>query len=74
MRQGTRSVLANWAFGHSAAMLEDTVQGLNVAGALCRQLVGHAALGLGGKSCSSLADLLALAFQIFIQHIAAEGR
>lgn len=74
MRQGTRSVGADRGFGRSAAVLEDTVQGLDVAGAFGRQLVGHAALGVGGKGSSSLADLLGFAFQIFIQHVAAEGR
>lgn len=74
MGKGTWSVGANWAFGHSAALLEDTVQGLYVAGAFCRQLVGHAALRVGGKGSSSLTDLLGFAFQILIQHVAAEGR
>lgn len=74
MGKGTWSIGANWAFGHIAPVLEDTVQGLYVAGALCRQLVGHAALRAGGKGSSSLTDLLRFAFQIFIQHVAAEGR
>lgn len=73
-RKGAWSVECLWDLGCSVLMPEYAVQGLNVAGAFVRQLVGHWALRVCGKGSSSIADLLSFAFQVFIQHVAAESR
>lgn len=61
-------------FGHRVPLLEDTVQGPDIAGAFYRQLIGHETLWVCGEGSSPLADHLAFTLQILIQHVATEGR
>lgn len=72
--KGARSVGPRWQFGSDFPMLEYAVQGLYVAGAFSRQLIGNRALGVCGEGSSALTDVLGFAFQVFVQHVAAEGR
>lgn len=60
--------------GSSPSAFQDAVQSLHVAGAPGWQLVGHGSFCFGGKRSGALADLLLLALQVFVQHVAAEGR
>lgn len=71
--KGARSVRCRQDFGGGVSLLEDAVQGLYIAGALCRQLIGHRALRVCGKGSSPLSDVLGFAFQVLVQHVAAEG-
>lgn len=73
MGKGARSVRSRPEFGGGAPLLEDAVQGLYIAGALCRQLIGHRALWVCGKGSSPISDVLGFAFQVLVQHVAAEG-
>lgn len=74
MGKGAWSVDPHWEFGSSVSMLEYTVQGLYIAGAFIRQLIGHGVLGVCGEGVSTFTDVLSFAFQVLIQHVAAEGR
>lgn len=62
MGKGTRSVGPHWDFGSSVSMLEYAVEGLYVAGAFSRQLIGHRALWVCGEGRSPLTDLLSFTF------------
>lgn len=74
MGKGAWSVGPCWQFGSGISMLEYAVQGLYVAGAFSRQLISHRALGVCGEGSSALTDVLGFAFQVLVQHVAAEGR
>lgn len=74
MGEGTRPVAPRWEFGSSVLMLEHAVKGLHVAGAFSRQLIGHRVVGFCGEGISALTDILGFAFQVLVQHVAAEGR
>lgn len=73
MGEGAGSAGRRRDFG-SGVLLEDAVQGLDVAGALIGQLIGHGALGVRREGGGALANVLAFAFQVLVQQVAAEGR
>lgn len=72
MGKGAGPVGPNGEFGSGFSVLEDAVQGFHVAGAFDGQLIGHRVLGVCGEGGGALADVLSLALQVLIQHVAAE--
>lgn len=74
MGKGAGSVGPHWEFGCGVSMLEYAIQGLYIARAFSRQLIRHRALRVCGEGSSTLSDILGFAFQVLIQHVAAEGR
>jgi len=61
-------------FGSGFPVLEHAVQGLHVAGALHRQLIGHGVLGARGEGGGAVVHVLGFALQVLVQHVAAERR
>lgn len=61
-------------FRGRSSSLQHAVQGLDVAGAFDRQLVGHRVHRAAGEGAGPLTHVLSLALQVLVQHVAAERR